>query len=238
MDARITLLGSLIDHAPTFPPASLPPAAALAEDRRARTSEHRFMLGRLVWPASRWEELEGEARGVSVVLDGPQPSDPRIESVELRHPGSLDGLRGEIYVEVPVAEVGELPLLAARGLRAKVRCGGAAVPSVDELAQFVRSCREVGVAVKATAGLHHAVRTDGEHGFLNLLAAVVFGAEEEALAETDPGAFGLTTVSFSWRGRSARREDLARARRLLHSIGSCSFFEPVNELRDLGMLPA
>jgi hypothetical protein len=238
MDARLTLLGSLIDHAPMFPPASLPPAEALAEDRRARTSEHRFMLGRLVWPASRWHELGDEARRLSVVLDGPRPKDPRIESVELRHPGSLDGLAGEVYVEVPVADAAELPSLAARGLRAKVRCGGAAVPSVDELAQFVRSCRDVDVAFKATAGLHHAVRTDGEHGFLNLLAAVAFGDEDEALAEKDPGAFALTTESFAWRDRSARREDLAQARALLHSIGSCSFFEPVDELRDLGMLRA
>jgi hypothetical protein len=27
---------------------------------------------------------------------------------------------------------------------------------------------------KATAGLHHPVRSNGEHGFLNVLAAVVF----------------------------------------------------------------
>jgi hypothetical protein len=238
-DARIALLAKLIDHAPTFPPASLPPGEALAEDRRARASDARFMLGRLVWPASRWDELGDEPRAVSAVLDAARPDDPRIESVELRHPGSLDGLGGEVYVELPVADVGELPSLAARGLRAKVRCGGAAVPGTEEVATFVRSCRAAGIAFKATAGLHHAIRTDGEHGFLNLLAAAVFGNEEEALAERDPGTFGLTAESFSWRGRTAGPDAVSRVRReLLHAIGSCSFFEPVDELRVLGMLPA
>src|SRR5204862_1245063 len=47
-DARRALLTRFFDHAPMFPPASLPPAEALAEDRRARESEHAWMLGRLV----------------------------------------------------------------------------------------------------------------------------------------------------------------------------------------------
>jgi hypothetical protein len=82
------------------------------------------------------------------------------------------------------------------------------------------------------------VRRDGEHGFLNLLAAVVFGDEVNALEERDSAAFALSAESFTWRDRSARPADLARARReRFHSIGSCSFFEPVDDLRALGMLP-
>ncbi|HET8968050.1 MAG TPA: hypothetical protein VFN06_01320, partial [Gaiellaceae bacterium] len=100
------------------------------------------------------------------------------------------------------------------------------------------ACRERGVVFKATAGLHHAVRSNGEHGFLNLLAAVVFAGEEEAaLAEVESSAFALDTESFAWRDRSASADRLARVRREeLHSIGSCSFFEPVDELVALGML--
>jgi hypothetical protein len=236
-DARHALLGRLIDHAPTFPPASLASTEAIAEDRRARASEHRFMLGRLVWPASRWDELGDEQRSVSVVLDAELPEDQRIESVEVRLSAELPD-RGEIYVEVPVADAHEVRSLAARGLRAKVRCGGAEVPTIEELAGFIRACRAEGIVFKATAGLHHAVRTDAEHGFLNLLAAVVFGDEEEALAEIERGAFGLTAESFSWRGRAAGADALASARReLFHAIGSCSFVEPVDELRDLDLLP-
>jgi hypothetical protein len=119
----------------------------------------------------------------------------------------------------------------------KIRCGGAAIPSVDELAAFIRGCREQGIAFKATAGLHHAYPTEaGEHGFLNLLAAAVFGDEEEALAAC-PGSFALDADSFRWQERAAGGEELARAREdLVHSIGSCSFFEPVGELESLGIV--
>jgi hypothetical protein len=119
----------------------------------------------------------------------------------------------------------------------KIRCGGAAVPSVEELAAFVRGCREHGVVFKATAGLHHAYPTAaGEHGFLNLLAAAVFGDEEDAL-RAPPGSFELDDTSFRWGDRAAAGAALARVRAsLLHSIGSCSFFEPVGELHDLGIL--
>ena len=112
------------------------------------------------------------------------------------------------------------------------------MPSAAELARFVRACRERGVVFKATAGLHHALARDGEHGFLNLLAAAVFGDEERALSEQDASAFGLDEAAFRWRDREAAPAEAARARReVLHSIGSCSFFEPVEELEALGVLP-
>jgi hypothetical protein len=214
-DARRALLTRFFDHAPTFPPASLPPAEALAEDRRARESEHAWMLGRLVWPAAELSGLpQEEARALAVVEPGTERQDEAV------------------YLEgVPLDEV------AARGLRAKIRCGGEGVPTVDELAEFVRGCRSRGLVFKATAGLHHAYPTAaGEHGFLNLLAAAVFGDEEEALREGSP-AFALDAESFRWRVREALPARLADVRAsLLHSIGTCSFFEPAEELEGLGIL--
>jgi hypothetical protein len=119
----------------------------------------------------------------------------------------------------------------------KIRCGGASVPTVEQLAAFVRGCRERGALFKATAGLHHAYPTaEGEHGFLNLLAAVVFGDEEAALRAA-PGSFSLDERSFCWDGRHAGADELAEIRAtLFHSIGTCSFFEPVAELRELGFV--
>jgi len=119
----------------------------------------------------------------------------------------------------------------------KIRCGGARVPPVEEVAAFVRRCREQRLLFKATAGLHHAYPTDaGEHGFLNLLAAVTFGDEEEAL-RASRGAFELDERSFRWSGREADAGTCAHVRAtLFHSIGSCSFFEPVGELEELGIL--
>ena len=244
LDARHALLDRLIDHAPTFPPASLVSDEALDEDARAVRSPHSFALARLVWPASRLGEIAGTERGVSAVLDASLPENAEIEAVEARYRddlAELHGLAGEIYVEVPVDTSLEprLDAVADLGLHAKVRCGGAVVPSDAELAGFVRGCRERGLVFKATAGLHHAVRSNGEHGFLNLLAAVVFeGHEEAALEETDARAFALDADSFAWRGNGVDAAELARVRgALFHSIGSCSFFEPVEELHALGMLP-
>lgn len=214
-DARRALLTRFFDHAPMFPPASLPPAEALTEDRRARESEHAWLLGRLVWPASRLSELpQDEGRALAVVDAGSERQDEAV------------------YLEgVPLDEV------AAQGLRAKIRCGGGRVPTPEELAEFIRGCRSRGLVFKATAGLHHAYPTEnGEHGFLNLLAAAVFGNEEEALRERAP-AFVLDTASFRWRDQEALPTRLADVRAsLFHSIGSCSFFEPVAELEELGVL--
>jgi hypothetical protein len=242
-DARLALLSRLIDHAPLFPPASLTLPDALAEDARARESRDAFMLARFVCPATRLDELPDVGRGVSAVLDGPLPPGSNVEAVEARMGEELETLSAlapEVYVEVSLDDGLEerLDALAAHGLRAKVRCGGASVMSTAELAAFVSGCRARSLAFKATAGLHHAVRTNGEHGFLNLLAAVVFGDEENALAETDPAVFGLDASAFSWRGRAVSADELVSARRnRLHSIGSCSFFEPVEELEALGVLP-
>jgi hypothetical protein len=214
-DARRALLTRFFDHAPMFPPASLPPAEALAEDRRARGSQHAWLLGRLVWPAGKLDELpQEEGRALALVDAGRE-------------------VQGDaVYLEgVALDEV------AAQGLRAKIRCGGELVPTVEELAGFVRGCRSRGLVFKATAGLHHAYATEaGEHGFLNLLAAAVFGDEEEALRERPP-AFTLDVASFRWRDREVLPARLADVRgSLFHSIGTCSFFEPVEELEGLGVL--
>ncbi len=229
MDARRALLERLIDHAALFPPASMPMAEALAEDRRARESKHAWMLGRFVVPASRLAELGDEERGLSVVADS-SATDARIEAIETRMLGHY--VAGEVYVEGA-----SLDEIAVQGQRAKVRCGGERVPAVEELAAFVRGCRERRLVFKATAGLHHAYPTPaGEHGFLNLLAAAVFGDEEDAL-RAGPGSFELDEHSFRWNGYAAEADELARVRaELLHSIGSCSFFEPVEELLALEIL--
>jgi hypothetical protein len=225
VDAREALLGQLIDHAPLFPPASLPMDEALAEHERARASDKAWLLGRYVVPASRLHELGSAELRLSVVLDEPAAlDDSRIEAVEVP-PG--------VEEPPPVAEV-YLEGRIKPGFRAKVRCGGARVPGPEELAGFVRRCRDEGVVFKATAGLHHALPTGGEHGFLNLLAACVFGDEEAALRDD---AFELDGEAFRWRDQVAGADELARVRRhLFASFGSCSFAEPVAELEALGIL--
>lgn len=238
LDARSAALTGLVDHAALFPPASMSMADALAEDERVRAGEAAWLVRRFVVPASRLGELGAADAPLSLVLDAPYAGDDsRVEAVEAP-PGAdaeaAAGLAAEVYVELPA----DLERLAALGMRAKVRCGGAVVPPVGELADVVRDCRRLGLVFKATAGLHHPVRRDGQHGFINLLAACVFdGIEEDALAEEDPAAFALDTEAFRWRDRVAGAEDVARVRAgLFAGFGSCSVAEPVDELHALGIL--
>jgi hypothetical protein len=237
-DARVTLLEGLIDHAPLFPPASLPLPEAVQEDARARASASAFVLGRFVCPASRLAELPDVGRGISVVLDAPFEPHPRVEAVEAPPGTDLDSLAElapEVYVEVPLDDNLDHRLadLAAHGFRAKARCSGGA----PQLGRFMHECRARQLRYKLTAGLHNAVRTQPEHGFLNVLAAAVF-TDELLLDEMDPGAFEVSSDSFRCRDRVAPQGQIALGRgRRLHSIGSCSFFEPVGELESLGALP-
>ena len=224
MSAARALFGRLIDHAPTFPPAQLSVAEAIEEDRRAQASAESWILGRLAWLASKLTELGDEPRELTVIVDGAVPQDPRIAAVEARVAPHDPNVAPEVYVEDT-----DLDEIAQLGLRAKIRCGGERVPTVDELAEFVRGCRQRGLPFKATAGLHHAVRRDGAHGFLNVLAAAVF--DEDALAEEDAEAFRITETAFLWRDRSA-----PPSRGLFVSFGSCSFFEPVDELKALRLV--
>ena len=66
-----------------------------------------------------------------------------------------------------------------------------------------------------------------------------FGWQELAgiIADQSPDAFALTGVGVEWRGRLVRSEDAARLREnALLGQGSCSFVEPVADLRDMGWL--
>jgi hypothetical protein len=259
--ARVALLGALIDHAALFPPASMPMPEALEADRRARASEHAWMLDRFIVPASKLGELPREAPRLSVVLDGGEGD---LEAV---HEAVLDGREVELvearidpaWIPDTQALVNEkLPgvrafweLSPGRGLRgavaavreagagAKIRCGGTTLPSVEEVAAFIAACRDAGVPFKATAGLHHPIRSGDRHGFLNLLAAAVFGDGdlEAIVGEEDPAAFTLDADGFGVHGMRADAEAIAVARReRFIAYGSCSFDEPVEDLTALGML--
>lgn len=150
-------------------------------------------------------------------------------------------------VEVPRSAARDevLDVLAGSRYRAKLRTGGvraAMFPSPDELAASLSACVARGVALKCTAGLHHAVRhTDAasgfvHHGFLNVLIAVSAltagapaGIATDHLRETDAGA--LVAALRTW---PPQRD--ARAREAFTSFGTCSVLEPVEDLISLGLL--
>lgn len=174
----------------------------------------------------------------------------------------------ELYLELPDADriAGDTAVLAAiarlrdrpggrMGLvGAKFRCGGVtagAFPTVARLAGVIDQSRQMGLALKFTAGLHHPVRYQSEdppvlmHGFLNVFGAGLLaygldadpGVLENCLGETDPAAFTFTADGFRWRDFSVDTKAITRIRsKFLSGFGSCSFTEPRDDLQGLGLL--
>jgi len=196
----------------------------------------------------------GRATVDSVELKAVSPEEAEAALVTLP-PGLV------AFVELPLAsDLGaHLAVLKQRGARAKLRTGGVvpeAIPGPADVARFIVACAAAGVAFKATAGLHHPLRAehalsyeaDGPHavmhGFLNVFAAAAFAkhgspaAEVEAvLREQDARAFVLDATGLAWRERRLATEAIASVRRdFATSFGSCSFAEPVADLRALEVL--
>ena len=251
--ARHALLAGLIDHAALFPPASLPMDAAIEVDRAARATPYAWMLHRFLVPASRLVELPADfdpPLGVVVDVDELPPLSPQVEVLEARLERApvVAGAVARVFLEVPAGDEDALDAVAEHGAGAKVRCGGVTsdmFPSPVELARFVCGCRDRGLAFKATAGLHHPLREGIMHGFLNLLGAAVLAHAEDAgprdlvpvLLEEDAAAFEVTDEAFSVRGHAVGAEAVAATReRLFVGYGSCSFSEPVEDLRGLRIL--
>jgi hypothetical protein len=171
---------------------------------------------------------------------------------------ALSAVAGDrfLYLEWPISDPGLEDRIGAIGverqtgctnLGAKIRCGGVvpeAYPSTIEVARFIHSCVRNAVPFKATAGLHHPVRHERGgvtmHGFLNVFTAAVLGrvhdldqvAIEAIIAETDSTAFDLAGGGVTWRGWSAGPDQVHAVRgSLAHSYGSCSFDDPVHDLK-------
>ena len=251
----VPLLRDLVDDAGLFPPAGLPMGVALARHRADDARRHPMLTHRFLCPASRWAELVAACEPddrlrVGLILDAAPPAavDPRcvVEQAEVAvRPGAdLPGdLPWPVYVE-PVRGPGWLDVvaeLAARGLGAKVRCGGPtaqAFPTPAELVAFIRTCVRAGVPFKATAGLHHALPyTDPDtglrhYGYLNVLLAAaraVDGAPEPDVHEAVRDPHPVDAV------RQLPAEVAIRTRRLLVSYGSCSTEEPIADAVALGL---
>jgi hypothetical protein len=165
------------------------------------------------------------------------------------------------FFEVPVEKGFErmLEIVSARRASAKLRTGGVvpnAFPSSESIVRFIAACNELDLSFKATAGLHHPLcgtypltyETDAArgtmYGYINLFLASAFIrkgiAEDDACAileESSPDAFRFRDSGVSWGGHELSRDDLRMTRsRLFLSFGSCSFREPVDEARELGLI--
>jgi len=192
-----------------------------------------------------------------------------IDAIEFR-PGSpsmiaemASALPREVPVscEIPISQ--DLPAwltaIQRAGWSAKIRTGGVTpelFPLSSKVAEFLVQCHSQGIAFKATAGMHHPVRSEHPltyeansvcgvmHGFLNVFLGAALlecgiAAEQlvQILDDTQSASFQFSGQSAHWNKLFLNVDDLAATRRRFAiSFGSCSFEEPVSDLQQLGLL--
>ena len=148
------------------------------------------------------------------------------------------------YIELPIDEDprGLLACLSGALVGAKVRTGGITpelYPSSQDLARFIHSCATAGQPFKATAGMHHPQRMKNEsvgvveYGFLSVLQATAAASLSEASTEEVEQILLLDSPDLS--SYSETQIEQVRAE-LFNSFGSCSFNEPREDLRTMGLL--
>lgn len=239
LGALIPLLTGLVDDAGLFPPSSLPMDAALKR-HRASASSSPLLSGRFLCPGDRVEELllllDPDER-LEVHLIGETsvelPDDPRlmVHAVELR-----SGMMPELPCYVEGVRPSELK---EHGVFGKIRCGGARIPSVAELTDYIAEAVQVSLPFKGTAGMHAAVRgwesTAGvpHHGYLNLLLAVGRAVTHGDIADV---LFSTDASALAAEARSLPHDVTALTRWMFHSYGSCDTARPIQDARELGLL--
>jgi len=191
-----------------------------------------------------------------------------IESLEVKvaSPKEIRQLSGitptglRVYFEVPLSSCGEcITAVADCGRRAKIRTGGETAdkfPAPESVVEFIRLCAAANVPFKATAGLHHPLRSVHRftyqpdspsgvmHGFVNVFLAAAFlraGMETklavQLLEEQSADAFHFDADGVGWREHRLSPPEIAAARRSFAvSFGSCSFTEPIDDLESLRLL--
>ncbi|HEX6880659.1 MAG TPA: hypothetical protein VF135_09870 [Terriglobales bacterium] len=181
----------------------------------------------------------------------------RSEVESLRHqiPESII-----VYFEVPIGEdpADLVNAVAAAHSRAKIRTGGLTqemFPPENQILRFLQACIAASVPFKATAGLHHPLRcvrpltyekdspTGTMHGFLNVFLAAAFLLDgmsvaelEQLLTESEGSKFVFEEGAVTWRGHRLSQSRLLESRALAASFGSCSFDEPMGDLRNLNLI--
>lgn len=166
------------------------------------------------------------------------------------------------YFEFPISGDcrGFVAALAGDEASAKIRCGGVTpdlIPPASDIARFLHAARAGGVRFKATAGLHHPIRAEHPlsyepdapralmHGYLNLFMAAAFvragksdpDTTEKILEERDPTAFRFSEDGVRYNDLAVSPSEVAKARESFAvGYGSCSFDEPVDDAKKLGLL--
>ncbi|MDG2094198.1 MAG: hypothetical protein P8J89_02885 [Phycisphaerales bacterium] len=148
---------------------------------------------------------------------------------------------------------GLLAALAGSDAAAKIRTGGIKPelnPSTQTVARFIHQSVQSGVAFKATAGLHHPLPNENsvvpahQQGFLNVFTAAALAQAEnldvdgiiEVLDMIEGFEFGEEQMKIGQYTLSREQIEDSRAMMAV-SFGSCSWQEPLDDLKALGFLP-
>jgi hypothetical protein len=186
--------------------------------------------------------------------------------VKVANPAEIARLSGIVptelvaYFEFPALNCAEfIGAVADCGRSAKIRTGGETAdkfPARESVVEFIRLCAASGVPFKATAGLHHPLRSVQRftyqpgsasgimHGFINVFLAAAFlraGMEAQLalqlLDEQSAQAFQFESDGVGWRRHRLGPSEIAETREeFAVSFGSCSFTEPIDDLRSLHFL--
>lgn len=267
------LVAGLCDDAAVFPPGRAPLQDAVRGYCDRRDTWFAGLVGPLVLPAGAIAELSqvipvgavvplsitfpGGPGGIDEVRAAAAALPVELRSVEIAVPDAADPVAAVVavtdgpvgYVEIPRDDRGPavLDAVAARGLRAKFRTGGIRAelyPDEAELAASLAAVVRAGVAFKATAGLHHAVRnTDPDtgfeqHGFLNVLLATAVLLDGGGRADARRVLADRDGRALAGRLRELSPRQVTAVRSAFTSFGTCSITEPLAELVELGLVTA
>ena len=166
----------------------------------------------------------------------------------------------DTYFELPWSSNSAcITAIADCGRRAKMRTGGETAdkfPAAESVIEFIRGCAAANVPFKATAGLHHPLRavhrltyqpdspSSMMHGFINVFLAAAFlragmatSVATQLLEEQSPKAFQFHSEAIEWRQHELTRDEITATRQgFAVSFGSCSFTEPIDDLKSLCIL--
>lgn len=136
----------------------------------------------------------------------------------------------------------------------KLRTGGVtsdAFPEPEKIAFVIRELLDRNIPMKCTAGLHHPVRHYNEsvntkmHGFFNIFGCGVIAYTHnmshfemiKMLEDETASNFDFSDDYFEWNGYRITLDEIAAGREeFMLSFGSCSFDEPLEDLRSLNIL--
>ncbi len=245
------LLDSFIDYAGIFPPAKLPLDATIANFQNYQSGEYSWMLHWLVLGTDQAKDAPNSLDALTSLVT--ETDDARAASIETK---SIVIAQKPVYCETTPGDTEQLDAIKKANCFAKIRTGGLkpeAIPSTSAVARFIIDCADRKLAFKATAGLHHPIRALHPltyelnapnavmHGFINVLLASSFAWHgerdiEPIIAEIDAANFSFDDIA-RWRDKSLSVAQIQDARRnFIHSVGSCSFEEPVQDLQAIGFL--